>query len=297
MTHDGITNGMRVALLATVALWAAPGHADWRKTGMTTGDHRKDALSDLKDLRTKRPNEPPPTQAGKLEGGVKIEHEPGSIVYRVDMYPNYTARIQLEKWYKDVFVPKPEIADVLPLPNCKRPLISNKVPPVEETTGQTAKNEEGCNALIIQANTPGNPNGAQTTDNGNGNGAQQAPFTPSGGGTVAGTGGSAVATGSMTNILALDSEGQVVAILMINTMPSWQRYDEGKVEIHNRSFPFPSKSGGGGDNSSGGLAAFVNFQCAPTCRRVRDPAENALQGNRVPGVGTSGTSITNTNSN
>ena len=68
-------------------------------------------------------------------------------------------------------------------------------------------------------------------------GTPQAPFSPSGGGTVAGSGGSAVATASMTNILALDGEGQVVAILMINTMPSWMRPDEGKVEIHNRRNP------------------------------------------------------------
>jgi hypothetical protein len=102
MTHDGITNGIRVALLATVALWATPGHADWRKTTLTTGNAFKDAQYDFKNLRTKRPNDPPPTQAGKLDGGIKIEHEPGSIIYRIDMYPNYVARIQLEKWYKDV---------------------------------------------------------------------------------------------------------------------------------------------------------------------------------------------------
>jgi hypothetical protein len=79
MTHDGITNGIRVALLATVALWATPGHADWRKTTLTTGNAFKDAQYDFKNLRTKRPNDPPPTQAGKLDGGIKIEHEPGSI--------------------------------------------------------------------------------------------------------------------------------------------------------------------------------------------------------------------------
>ena len=92
---------MRAILLATVAGVLLTGnvvaHADWRKTPMTTGDYRKDAQSDFKDLRTKRPNEPPPTQAGKLEGGIKVEHEPGSLIYRVDMYPNYTAKIQLEK--------------------------------------------------------------------------------------------------------------------------------------------------------------------------------------------------------
>ena len=55
MPRDGITNGMRVAVLATVAFWAAPGHADWRKTGMRVGDYRKDAQS---DLRANRPNDP-----------------------------------------------------------------------------------------------------------------------------------------------------------------------------------------------------------------------------------------------
>jgi hypothetical protein len=269
---------MRAILLATVAGVLLAGnvlaHADWRKTTMTTGDYRKDAQSDFKELRAKRPNEPPPTQAGKLEGGIKIEHEPGSIIYRVDMYPNYVARIQLEKWYKDVVVPKPEIVDILPVPYCKRPMmIGDKPPPADDTTGQAVKNDEGgCNAIIIQANTPGNPNGRETTgSNGNSNGnGTQAPFSPSGGGTVAGTGGSAVATGSMTNILALDNEGQVVAILMINTMPSWQRPDEGKVEIR-----------------KGNLGVYVNYQCAPTCRRVRDPAEGS-QGNTVSGVGAQG---------
>jgi hypothetical protein len=279
--------GIKTALLAAVVLPAAFAHADWRKSGMTTGDYRKDAQYDYKDLRTKRPNEPPPTQAGKLEGGVKIEHEPGSIIYRIDMYPNYIARIQLEKWYKDVLVPKPDIANVLPTPFCGSMLIGDK-PSADDTTGQTNKND-GCNALIIQANTPGNPNGVETTGGANG---PNAPFSPSGGGTVAGTGGSAVATGSMTNILALDSEGQVAAVLMINTMPSWQRYDEGKVEIHNKSFPALSQREGG--KGEGSLAPYENYQCAPTCRRVRDPAGSS-QGNSVAGVGAQGGTTVNTN--
>jgi hypothetical protein len=277
---------MRAILLATVAgiLLAgnAVAHGDWRKNGMITSDYRKDAQSDFKELRAKRPNEPPPTQAGKLVAGIKIEHEPGSIVYRVDMYPNYVARIQLEKWYKDVVVPKPEIANILPVPHCQRPMMIGDKPPADDTTGQAVKNEDGCNAIIIQANTPGNPNGHETT--GSGDNGTQAPFTPSGGGTVAGSGGSAVATGSMTNILALDAEGQVAAILMINTMPSWQRPDEGKVEIHNRK---------------GNLGLYVNYQCAPTCRRVRDPSEGS-QGNSVFGVGAQGggnNNFTNSNSN
>jgi hypothetical protein len=292
MTQTKVTIAIRIALLAAVALWAAPGRADWRKNGMATGDYRKDAHSDFKDLRTKRPNEPPPTQSGKLDEGIKIKHERGSIVYRIDMYPNYVARIPLEKSYTDIFVPKPEIADILPVPNCKRPMmISNKVPPNDETTGQAVKNEEGCNAIIIQAKTPRNPNGEQTA--GSNDGTPQAPFSPSGGGTVAGSGGSAVATASMTNILALDSEGQVVANLMINTMPSWQRPDEGKVEIHNRSYPATGVKG----HSSGSLATYENFQCDPTCRRVRDPSEGS-QTNSVEGVGAQGgehTNISNSN--
>ena len=79
---------MRTILLATVAGVLLAGnvvvHADWRKTPLTPGNAVKDVQYDLKDLRTKRPNEPPPTQPGKLEYGVKIEHEPGSILYRVD---------------------------------------------------------------------------------------------------------------------------------------------------------------------------------------------------------------------
>src|SRR5262245_6171691 len=174
---------MRAISLATVAGVLLAGnvvtHADWRKTTMTTGDYRKDAQYDLKDLRTKRPNEPPQTQAGKLEGGIKIEHEPGSIVYRIDMYPNYVARIQLEKWYTDIFVPKPEIADILPVPIvCKRPMMIGDKPPADDTTGQAVKNEEGCNAIIIQAKTARNPNGEQTA--GSKDGKPQAPFSPAG---------------------------------------------------------------------------------------------------------------------
>src|SRR5262249_2248988 len=82
---------------------------DWRKTALTPGNAVKDAQYDYKDLRTKRPNELPPTQPGKLDYGVKIEHEPGSILYRVDMYPDYTAKIRLERAFTDVHVANPNI--------------------------------------------------------------------------------------------------------------------------------------------------------------------------------------------
>jgi hypothetical protein len=181
-------------------------------------------------------------------------------------------------------VPNPEIADVLPTPFCKRPLISDspKIPD-DGTTGKAddGKDDDGCNALIIQAKTPGNPNGASPTSAAATQGTASAP-----------SGGSAVATGSMTNIMALDAKGDVVANLMINTMPSWQRYDEGKVEVHNRSYP-AKKEGGGGDNDKGGLAAFVNYQCAPTCRRVPDPIENASQGVAPPGTAPSNMNVSN----
>src|SRR5262245_33039903 len=99
---DSGDNEMRTILLATVAGLLLAGnvvaHADWRKTTTAIGY----AKYDIKQLRTNRPNEPPPTQPGKLEGGIKIEHEPGSIVYRIDMYPNYVARVQLEKWYTNI---------------------------------------------------------------------------------------------------------------------------------------------------------------------------------------------------
>ena len=77
VTHDGITNGISVALLAAVAMWAAPGHADWRKTGMTTGDYRKDAQSDVRDLSKPRPNDPPPTTAG---AGGRVTKVQGSTI-------------------------------------------------------------------------------------------------------------------------------------------------------------------------------------------------------------------------
>ena len=92
----------------------------------------------------------------------------------------------------------------------------------------------------------------------------------------------------MTNIMALNDRGEVVANLMINTMPSWQRYDEGKVEIHNGGGGGRS-TGNGNLGNGGGLAAFVNYQCAPTCRRVPDPAENASVA--TSGTGTSTTVI------
>src|SRR5262249_35694813 len=121
---------MRTILLATVAGVLLAGnvvaHADWRGTTMTAIDY---ANYDSQQLRTKRPNEQPPTQSCKLEGGIKIDHEPRSYFYRIDMYPNYVARVQLEKWYKDILVPKPEIADILPVAYCKGPpLISDKPP-------------------------------------------------------------------------------------------------------------------------------------------------------------------------
>jgi hypothetical protein len=76
---------MRTILLAAVAGVLLAGnvvsHADWRKT-MSAVDYGK---YDIKQFRIKRPNEPLPTQSGKMEGGIKIEHEPGSIVYRIDM--------------------------------------------------------------------------------------------------------------------------------------------------------------------------------------------------------------------
>jgi hypothetical protein len=271
---------MRAILLATVAGVLLAGnvvaHGDWRKNGMTIGDYRKDAQYDFENvIRTKRSSESPPTSAKlEKEGGIRIAHEPGSVFYYIDMYPNYAARIQIEKWYKEVVVPKPEIANVLPTSTCKRPLISDK-PSADETTGQVVtSDDDACNVLIIQTNTPGNPNG-QTNNGGDNN---HAPFTASGGGTVAGTGGSAVATRSMTNILALSNDGQLVANLVITTMPSWQRFDEGKMEIHNNKQ----------------LAGYVNYQCDPICRRVRDPSGSS-QGNSVQGVGAQGNGNANSN--
>ena len=105
-----LPNGIRVALLATVTLWAASGHADWRKTGMTTGDYRMDAQSDFKALHAKRPNDPPPTTAGKLPGGVKVENGPGNLIF-VDMYPGYVAKIQLPNSFKDVVIGNDDVVE------------------------------------------------------------------------------------------------------------------------------------------------------------------------------------------
>lgn len=67
-----------------------------------------------------------------------------------------------------------------------------------------------------------------------------------------------------------DELGKQIANIMVTTMPSWQRYEEGKVEIH---------------NIRGNLAGYTNYQCAPTCRRVPDPAERrSLGGANITGT-------------
>jgi hypothetical protein len=232
------------ALIVASAMMLAPAaHADWRKNAMTTGDYRKDAQSDFKDLRTKRPNEPLPTTAGKLPGGVKIENGPGNVI-RVDMYPGYVAKIELAHAFKDVVIGNSELIDVLPV---------------------------GNRDLIIQAKAGGSPNSAPSTV-GSGNSGNASGMT-----------GGSLATGSMTNVLVLGGEGEEVANVMVNTMPSWQRYDEGKVEIYNGGGRKGS-TGNGNLGSGGGLAAYVNYQCAPQCRRVPGPAENASSG-AAPGGG------------
>ena len=277
---------MRAILLATVAGVLLAGnvvvHADWRKTPLTPGNAVKDVQYDLKDLRTKRPNEPPPTQPGKLEYGIKIDHEPGSILYRVDMYPDYTAKIRLERAFTDVRVANPSIVNVLPSPvaDCKDVPIGKDGGEKDESVGAGSVEPDcGPRDLIIQSYIPGNPNGQNASGGQNGNGqasgnGRNTTISGGYGNTSVPSGGSAVATGSMTNIMALNDRGEVVANLMINTMPSWQRYDEGKVEIHNGGGGGRS-TGNGNLGNGGGLAAFVNYQCAPTCRRVPDPAENA----------------------
>jgi hypothetical protein len=249
--------GIRTALLATVVLPAALAHADWRKTPLTTGDNRKDAISDFKELHKKRPNDPPPTTTGKLPGGVKIENVPGTNIIRVDIYPNHVARLELQRPYVDVLVADPGLIDVLPSRACK-PVMMGKAGN-DETVGNAADNNDGCEvrSLIIQAKTPPNSNGAPPTSPGAMQGAVSAP-----------SGGSAASTASATNIFALDYKGDVVANVMVNMMPSWQRFEEGKVEIH----------------KTGNLASFVNYQCTPICRRVPDPAENFRQGVAPPGT-------------
>jgi hypothetical protein len=187
MTHDGITNG--VALLATVALWAAPGHADWRKTGTTTGDYRKDAQSDLRDLRKPRPNDPPPAVAGAGGRVTKVE---GSTIY-VDLYPGYAVKLEAPRAFKDVVIGNPDVIDILP---------------------------GGDRDLIIQAKLAG--------------------------------GG--------TNIQLLDGEGIEIANVIVKALPSWQRFNDGKVQVYNKK-----------DN----LAGYTNYQCAPTCVRIEDKYEGS----------------------
>ena len=154
---------MRAILLATVAGVLLAGnvvtHADWRKTALTPGNAVKDAQYDYKDLRTKRPNELPPTQPGKLDYGVKIEHEPGSILYRVDMYPDYTAKIRLERAFTDVHVANPNIVNVIPSPvvDCKDAPIGKDGGEKHESVGAKSWSVEPCGPrdLIIQSYIPG----------------------------------------------------------------------------------------------------------------------------------------------
>jgi len=256
-----ITIAIRTALLAAVVLPAAPGHTDWRKNATTPGDYRKDALSDFKELHAKRPNDPPPTTTGKLPGGAKIENVPGTNIIRVDTYPNHVVKLELPRPYQDVVVGDPGLIDVLPSKACK-PVMMGKAGN-DETVGKAADDDDGCEvrSLVIQAKTPSNPNNAPPTSPGATQGAVSAP-----------SGGSAASTASMTNIFALDHKGDVVANVMVNMMPSWQRFEEGKVEIH--------KSGG----RAGNLARFVNYQCTPICRRVPDPAESYGQNVAPPGT-------------
>jgi hypothetical protein len=227
-----------VCFVCPDVLPVAPGHADWRKTSMTTGDYRKDAQSDFKVLRAQRPNDPPPTTTGKLPGGVKIENVPDTNIIRVDMYPNHVARLELPRPYVDVVVADPGLVDVLPRQACK-PVMMGKAGN-DETVAKAADDDDGCEVrgLIIQAKTPSSSNGAPATSPGAIQGAVSAP-----------SGGSAVSTGSMTNIFAIDHKG----------------------EVHN--------SGG----RTGNLVNFVNYQCTPICRRVPDPAENLRQDVAPPG--------------
>ena len=192
------------------------------------------------------------------------------------MYPDYTAKIRLERVYTDVRVANPHIVNVIPSPVavCKDVPIGKDGGEKDESVGAGSVEPDcGPRDLIIQSYIPGNPNGQNGNGQASGNG-NNTTISGGYGNTSVPSGGSAVATGSMTNIMALNDRGEVVANLMINTMPSWQRYDEGKVEIHNGGGGGRS-TGNGNLGNGGGLAAFVNYQCAPTCRRVPDPAENA----------------------
>jgi len=174
------------------------------------------------------------------------------------------------------------IVNVIPSPVavCKDVPIGKDGGEKDESVGAGSVEPDcGPRDLIIQSYIPGNPNGQNASGGQNGNGqasgnGRNTTISGGYGNTSVPSGGSAVATGSMTNIMALNDRGEVVANLMINTMPSWQRYDEGKVEIHNGGGGGRS-TGNGNLGNGGGLAAFVNYQCAPTCRRVPDPAENA----------------------
>jgi hypothetical protein len=190
VTHDGITNGISVALLAAVAMWAAPGHADWRKTGMTTGDYRKDAQSDVRDLSKPRPNDPPPTTAG---AGGRVTKVQGSTIY-VDLYPGYVVKLEAPRAFKDVVIGDSDVIDTMP--------------------GGTDRD------LIIQAKVGG--------------------------------GG--------TNIMLLDGEGLEIANVIVTAVPSWRRFNEGKVQIYNKH-----------DN----LPGYTNYQCAPTCVRIEDKYEGS----------------------
>lgn len=100
MTHDRITNGIRVALLATVTLWAAPGHAQ------------------------SRPYDPLPI---KLPDGFKVVNGPGDII-RVDTYPGFSGTIKLPSAFKDVVVGDEGVVEVLPLHSGNDTILIRAIP-------------------------------------------------------------------------------------------------------------------------------------------------------------------------
>jgi hypothetical protein len=152
---------------------------------MTTGDYRKDAQTDLKELRAKRPNDPPPTTAGKLPGGVKVENGPGNLIF-VDMYPGYAARIQLPNSFRNVVIGNNDVVEVVPMQGMDDTLII-----------QAKSNNAPANG------SPNSPTTVGTGGNGGLNGSN-------------GYGSSA--TASMTNILVLNELGKEIANVMVTSL-------------------------------------------------------------------------------
>src|SRR5262249_23672420 len=159
----------------------------------------------------------PPTTTGKLLGGFKVENGPGDLI-RVETYPGFAGTIQLPSAVRDVVVSDNDVVEVLPLRSRDDTIL------VRAITNTPAPPGDSPNNAVATIGAGGSANKAAATNNAIGPvGSTQnsEAISPDG------TRYSAIAR--RTNILAFDVLGKQIANIEATTMPSWQRFDEGKV--------------------------------------------------------------------